>query len=158
MKRGQVIKLTPKYNPGYEFDKFEIVAGLEAAGQDGNSYSFKVKGDKDPEIKAIFKAKGATVTYNTPDAAQGTLRVTKAENNELVASGNTVPVGTKLLITAKAKDGYKVEDSNVSFRKADKITDISSIKGTVTGTDTEKHGHTKMLLLMVWMFRLRLQR
>lgn len=138
LKRGQVIKLTPKYNPGYEFDKFEIVAGLEAAGQDGNSYSFKVKGDKDPEIKAIFKAKGATVTYNTPDAAQGTLRVTKAENNELVASGNTVPVGTKLLITAKAKDGYKVEDSNVSFRKADKITDISSIKGTVTGTDTEK--------------------
>lgn len=136
LKRGQVIKLTPKYNPGYEFDKFEIVAGLEAAGQDGNSYSFKVKGDKDPEIKAIFKAKGATVTYNTPDAAQGTLRVTKAENNELVASGNTVPVGTKLLITAKAKDGYKV--GNVSFKKADKSTGIPSIEGTVTGTDTEK--------------------
>lgn len=138
LTRNTVVKLTPAPNPGYEFDKFEIVAGLEAAGQDGNSYSFKVKGDKDPEIKAVFKAKGATVTYNTPDAAQGTLRVTKAENNELVASGNTVPVGTKLLITAKAKDGYKVEDSNVSFRKADKITDISSIKGTVTGTDTEK--------------------
>lgn len=136
LKRGQVIKLTPKYNPGYEFDKFEIVAGLEAAGQDGNSYSFKVKGDKDPEIKAIFKAKGATVTYNTPDAAQGTLRVTKAENNELVASGNTVPVGTKLLITAKAKDGYNVGD--VTFTLADKSTKIPSIEGTVTGTDTEK--------------------
>lgn len=136
LKRGQVIKLTPKYNPGYEFDKFGIVAGLEAAGQDGNSYSFKVKGDKDPEIKAIFKAKGAKVTYNTPDAAQGTLRVTKAENNELVPSGNTVPVGTKLLITAKAKDGYKVGD--VTFKEADKKTGISSIEGTVTGTDTEK--------------------
>ena len=72
----------------------------------------------DPVIEAAFKAKGATVTYNTPDAAQGTLRVTKAENNELVASGNTVPVGTKLLITAKAKDGYNV--GNVSFKKADK--------------------------------------
>ena len=136
LTRNTVVKLTPAPESGYEFDKFEIVAGLEAAGQDGNSYSFKVKGDKDPEIKAIFKAKGATVTYNTPDAAQGTLRVTKAENNELVPSGNTVPVGTKLLITAKAKDGYKV--ANVSFKKADKSTGIPSIEGTVTGTDTEK--------------------
>lgn len=118
LTRNTVVKLTPAPESGYEFDKFKIVAGLEAAGQDGNSYSFKVKGDKDPEIKAIFKAKGATVTYNTPDAAQGTLRVTKAENNELVASGNTVPVGTKLLITAKAKDGYNV--GNVTFKKADK--------------------------------------
>lgn len=136
LTRNTVVKLTPAPNSGYEFDKFEIVAGLEAAGQDGNSYSFKVNGDKDPEIKAIFKAKGATVTYNTPDAAQGTLRVTKAENNELVPSGNTVPVGTKLLITAKAKDGYEV--GNVSFKKADKSTGIPSIEGTVTGTDTEK--------------------
>lgn len=136
LTRNMVVKLTPAPESGYEFDKFEIVAGLEAAGQDGNSYSFKVNGDKDPEIKAIFKAKGATVTYNTPDAAQGTLRVTKAENNELVPSGNTVPVGTKLLITAKAKDGYKV--GNVTFKKADKKTEISSIEGTVTGTDTEK--------------------
>lgn len=137
LTRNTVVKLTPAPESGYEFDKFEIVAGLEAAGQDGNSYSFKVKGDKDPEIKAIFKAKGATVTYNTPDAAQGTLRVTKAENNELVASGNTVPVGTKLLITAKAKDGYEV--GNVSLKKADKTTDITPseiINGTVT--DTEK--------------------
>ena len=136
LTRNTVVKLTPAPESGYEFDKFEIMAGLEAAGQDGNSYSFKVKGDKDPEIKAIFKAKGATVTYNTPDAAQGTLRVTKAENNELVASGNTVPVGTKLLITAKAKDGYNV--GKVSFTKADKSTGIPSIEGTVTGTDTEK--------------------
>lgn len=137
LTRNTVVKLTPAPNSGYEFDKFEIEAGLEAAGQDGNSYSFKVKGDKDPEIKAIFKAKGATVTYNTPDAAQGTLRVTKAENNELVASGNTVPVGTKLLITAKAKDGYHV--GTVSFKKADKTTGITPseiINGTVT--DTEK--------------------
>lgn len=137
LTRNTVVKLTPAPNPGYEFDKFEIVAGLEAAGQDGNSYSFNVKGDKDPEIKAIFKAKGATVTYNTPDAAQGTLRVTKAENNELVASGNTVPVGTKLLITAKAKDGYQVEDGNVSFKMADKSTDITLTPGT-NNTDTEK--------------------
>ena len=128
--KGDKIVLTPAPEEGYEFDKFEIVAGLEAAGQDGNSYSFKVEGDKDPEIKAIFKAKGATVTYNTPDAAQGTLRVTKAENNELVPSGNTVPVGTKLLITAKAKDGYNVGD--VTFTWADKSTEIPSIKGTVT--------------------------
>ncbi len=134
LTRNTVVKLTPAPNPGYEFDKFEIVAGLEAAGQDGNSYSFKVKGDKDPEIKAVFKAKGATVTYNTPDAAQGTLRVTKAENNELVASGNTVPVGTKLLITAKAKEGYNV--GNVTFKKADKTTDITPTPGT--NTDPEK--------------------
>lgn len=138
LTRNTVVKLTPAPESGYEFDKFEIVAGLEAAGQDGNSYSFKVKGDKDPEIKAIFKAKGATVTYNTPDAAQGTLRVTKAENNELVPSGNTVPVGTKLLITAKAKDGYHV--GTVSFKKADKSTDITSsdiIEGT-NNTNTAK--------------------
>lgn len=137
LKREQVIKLTPKYNSGYEFEKFQNLVGLESVGQDGNTYSFKVLGDKDPEIEAVFKAKGATVTYNTPDAAQGTLRVTKAENNELVPSGNTVPVGTKLLITAKAKDGYKV--GNVSFKKADKTTDITPseiINGTVT--DTEK--------------------
>lgn len=134
LTRNTVVKLTPAPNSGYEFDKFEIVAGLEVAGQDGNSYSFKVKGDKDPEIKAIFKAKGATVTYNTPDAAQGTLRVTKAENNELVASGNTVPVGTKLLITAKAKDGYKV--GTVTFKKADKTSAITPKEET--STDTEK--------------------
>ena len=134
LTRNTVVKLTPAPESGYEFDKFEIVAGLEAAGQDGNSYSFKVKGDKDPEIKAIFKAKGATVTYNTPDAAQGTLRVTKAENNELVASGNTVPVGTKLLITAKAKDGYKV--GTVTFKKADKTSAITPKEET--STDTEK--------------------
>ena len=134
LTRNTVVKLTPAPNSGYEFDKFEIVAGLEAAGQDGNSYSFKVKGDKDPEIKAIFKAKGAKVTYNTPDAAQGTLRVTKAENNELVASGNTVPVGTKLLITAKAKDGYKV--GTVTFKKTDKTSDITPKEET--STDTEK--------------------
>lgn len=124
LTRNTVVKLTPAPESGYEFDMFEIVAGLEAAGQDGNSYSFKVIGDKDPEIKAIFKAKGATVTYNTPDAAQGTLRVTKAENNELVPSGNTVPVGTKLLITAKAKDGYNVGD--VTFKKADKSGALTS--------------------------------
>lgn len=135
LTRNTVVKLTPAPESGYEFDKFEIVAGLEAAGQDGNSYSFKVIGDKDPEIKAIFKAKGATVTYNTPDAAQGTLRVTKAENNELVASGNTVPVGTKLLITAKAKDGYNV--GAVSFTWADKTTNITPAPGT-NNTDTEK--------------------
>lgn len=134
LTRNTVVKLTPAPNSGYEFDKFKIVAGLEAAGQDGNSYSFKVKGDKDPEIKAIFKAKGATVTYNTPDAAQGTLRVTKAENNELVASGNTVPVGTKLLITAKAKDGYKV--GTVTFKKANKTSAITPKEET--STDTEK--------------------
>ena len=137
LTRNTVVKLTPAPNSGYEFDKFEIVAGLEAAGQDGNSYSFKVKGDKDPEIKAIFKAKGATVTYNTPDATQGTLRVTKAENNELVPSGNTVPVGTKLLISAKANDGYQVEDGNVSFKMADKSTGITLTPGT-NNTDTEK--------------------
>lgn len=63
--------------------------------------------------------------------------MTKVENNELVASGNTVPVGTKLLITAKAKDGYHV--GTVSFKKADKTTGITPseiINGTVT--DTEK--------------------
>lgn len=54
LTRNTVVELTPAPNSGYEFDKFEIVVGLEAAGQDGNSYSFKVKGDKDPEIKAIF--------------------------------------------------------------------------------------------------------
>lgn len=135
LKREQVIKLTPKYNSGYEFEKFQNLVGLESVGQDGNTYSFKVLGDKDPEIEAVFKAKGATVTYNTPDAAQGTLRVTKAENNELVASGNTVPVGTKLLITTKAKDGYKV--GNVSFKKADKTTGITLTPGT-NNTDTEK--------------------
>lgn len=138
LTRNTVVKLTPAPNSGYEFDKFEIVAGLEAAGQDGNSYSFKVKGDKDPEIKAIFKAKGATVTYNTPDAAQGTLRVTKAENNELVASGNTVPVGTKLLITAKAKDGYQVEDGNVSFKMADKSTSVIADKLIAVKTDASE--------------------
>lgn len=137
LKREQVIKLTPKYNSGYEFEKFQNLVGLESVGQDGNTYSFKVLGDKDPEIEAVFKAKGATVTYNTPDAAQGTLRVTKAENNELVASGNTVPVGTKLLISAKANDGYQVEDGNVSFKMADKSTGITLTPGT-NNTDTEK--------------------
>ena len=63
--------------------------------------------------------------------------MTKAENNELVASGNTVPVGTKLLITAKAKDGYQVEDGNVSFKMADKSTGITLTPGT-NNTDTEK--------------------
>lgn len=138
LTRNTVVKLTPAPESGYEFDKFEIVAGLEAAGQDGNSYSFKVKGDKDPEIKAIFKAKGATVTYNTPDAAQGTLRVTKAENNELVASGNTVPVGTKLLITAKANDGYQVEEGNVSFKMADKSTSVIADKLIEVKTDASE--------------------
>lgn len=138
LTRNTVVKLTPAPNSGYEFDKFEIVAGLEAAGQDGNSYSFKVKGDKDPEIKAIFKAKGAKVTYNTPDAAQGTLRVTKAENNELVASGNTVPVGTKLLISAKANDGYQVEDGNVSFKMVDKSTSVIEDKLIKVKTDASE--------------------
>lgn len=138
LKREQVIKLTPKYNSGYEFEKFQNLVGLESVGQDGNTYSFKVLGDKDPEIEAVFKAKGATVTYNTPDAAQGTLRVTKAENNELVASGNTVPVGTKLLITAKAKDGYQVEDGNVSFKMADKSTSVIEDKLIAVKTDASE--------------------
>lgn len=138
LKRELVIKLTPKYNSGYEFEKFQNLVGLESVGQDGNTYSFKVLGDKDPEIEAVFKAKGATVTYNTPDAAQGTLRVTKAENNELVASGNTVPVGTKLLITAKAKDGYQVEDGNVSFKMADKSTSVIEDKLIAVKTDASE--------------------
>lgn len=136
VKKGDKIVLTPAPEEGYEFDKFTSYKGVSEPTLDGNAYTFTVLGDVDPVIEAAFKAKGATVTYNTPDAAQGTLRVTKAENNELVASGNTVPVGTKLLITAKAKDGYKV--GNVSFKMADKSTGIPSIEGTVTGTDTEK--------------------
>lgn len=136
VKKGDKIVLTPAPEDGYEFDKFTSYKGVSEPTLDGNAYTFIVLGDVDPVIEAAFKAKGAKVTYNTPDAAQGTLRVTKAENNELVASGNTVPVGTKLLITAKAKDGYHV--GTVSFKKADKKTEISSIEGTVTGTDTEK--------------------
>lgn len=136
VKKGDKIVLTPVPEDGYEFDKFTSYKGVSEPTLDGNAYTFTVLGDVDPVIEAAFKAKGATVTYNTPDAAQGTLRVTKAENNELVASGNTVPVGTKLLITAKAKDGYEV--GNVSFKEADKKTEISSIERTVTGTDTEK--------------------
>ena len=120
VKKGDKIVLTPAPEEGYEFDKFTSYKGVSEPTLDGNAYTFIVLGDVDPVIEAAFKAKGATVTYNTPDAAQGTLRVTKAENNELVASGNTVPVGTKLLITAKAKDGYQVEDGNVSFKMADK--------------------------------------
>ena len=118
VKKGDKIVLTPAPEDGYEFDKFTSYKGVSEPTLDGNAYTFTVLGDVDPVIEAAFKAKGATVTYNTPDAAQGTLRVTKVENNELVASGNTVPVGTKLLITAKAKDGYKVGD--VTFKKADK--------------------------------------
>lgn len=138
VKKGDKIVLTPAPNDGYAFDKFTSYKGVSEPTLDGNAYTFIVLGDVDPVIEAAFKAKGAKVTYNTPDAAQGTLRVTKAENNELVPSGNTVPVGTKLLITAKAKDGYQVEEGNVSFKEADKKTEISSIEGTVTGTDTEK--------------------
>lgn len=118
VKKGDKIVLTPAPNGGYAFDKFTSYKGVSEPTLDGNAYTFIVLGDVDPVIEAAFKAKDATVTYNTPDAAQGTLRVTKVENNELVASGNTVPVGTKLLITAKAKDGYNV--GNVSFKKADK--------------------------------------
>lgn len=137
VKKGDKIVLTPAPNDGYAFDKFTSYKGVSEPTLDGNAYTFIVLGDVDPVIEAAFKAKGATVTYNTPDAAQGTLRVTKAENNELVPSGNTVPVGTKLLITAKANDGYEV--GNVSLKKADKTTDITPseiINGTVT--DTEK--------------------
>lgn len=124
VKKGDKIVLTPAPNDGYAFDKFTSYKGVSEPTLDGNAYTFIVLGDVDPVIEAAFKAKGATVTYNTPDAAQGTLRVTKAENNELVASGNTVPVGTKLLITAKAKDGYKVGD--VTFKKADKSGTLTS--------------------------------
>lgn len=133
VKKGDKIVLTPAPEEGYEFDKFTSYKGVSEPTLDGNAYTFTVLGDVDPVIEAAFKAKGATVTYNTPDAAQGTLRVTKAENNELVASGNTVPVGTKLLITAKAKEGYKVGD--VTFKKADKTTDISVTQGTNTYTE-----------------------
>lgn len=133
--KGDKIVLTPAPEEGYEFDKFTSYKGVSEPTLDGNAYTFIVLGDVDPVIEAAFKAKGATVTYNTPDAAQGTLRVTKAENNELVASGNTVPVGTKLLITAKAKDGYNV--GNVTFKKADKTTNITPAPGT-NNTDTEK--------------------
>lgn len=135
VKKGDKIVLTPAPNGGYAFDKFTSYKGVSEPTLDGNAYTFIVLGDVDPVIEAAFKAKGATVTYNTPDAAQGTLRVTKAENNELVASGNTVPVGTKLLITAKAKDGYNV--GNVTFKKADKTTNITPAPGT-NNTDTEK--------------------
>ena len=135
VKKGDKIVLTPSPEDGYEFDKFTSYKGVSEPTLDGNAYTFIVLGDVDPVIEAAFKAKGATVTYNTPDAAQGTLRVTKAENNELVPSGNTVPVGTKLLITAKAKDGYNV--GAVSFTWADKTTNITPAPGT-NNTDTEK--------------------
>ena len=125
VKKGDKIVLTPAPEDGYEFDKFTSYKGVSEPTLDGNAYTFIVLGDVDPVIEAAFKAKGATVTYNTPDAAQGTLRVTKVENNELVASGNTVPVGTKLLITAKAKDGYKV--GTVTFKKADKSGALTSV-------------------------------
>lgn len=134
VKKGDKIVLTPAPNDGYAFDKFTSYKGVSEPTLDGNAYTFTVLGDVDPVIEAAFKAKGATVTYNTPDAAQGTLRVTKAENNELVPSGNTVPVGTKLLITAKAKDGYKV--GTVTFKKADKTSAITPKEET--STDTEK--------------------
>ena len=138
VKKGDKIVLTPAPEEGYEFDKFTSYKGVSEPTLDGNAYTFIVLGDVDPVIEAAFKAKGATVTYNTPDAAQGTLRVTKAENNELVASGNTVPVGTKLLITAKAKDGYQVEDGNVSFKMADKSTSVIADKLIAVKTDASE--------------------
>lgn len=81
VKKGDKIVLTPAPNGGYAFDKFTSYKGVSEPTLDGNAYTFIVLGDVDPVIEAAFKAKGATVTYNTPDAAQGTLRVTKAENN-----------------------------------------------------------------------------
>lgn len=138
VKKGDKIVLTPAPNDGYAFDKFTSYKGVSEPTLDGNAYTFIVLGDVDPVIEAAFKAKGATVTYNTPDAAQGTLRVTKAENNELVASGNTVPVGTKLLITAKAKDGYQVEEGNVSFKMADKSTSVIADKLIKVKTDASE--------------------
>lgn len=47
-----------------------------------------------------------TVTITTPDSSQGTLAV--YYGSELVKSGDTVPFGTEITISAKANTGYKL--------------------------------------------------
>ena len=143
LKKGDVITLTPIPNEdkGYEFTGvFEWNQGVGDPVEEGNHYKFTVAGNIDPVIKATFKLKGATVTWNTT-TTDGIIRVTK--NGQPLNNGDAVTVNDEIRVYVKANEGKtidKVKMSNINdadIKDTDDYDDVfdATVKVPAAGTN-----------------------
>lgn len=89
--------LTVTENP----DSYNILSSLTVIGGTETEEGYKVTGDI--TVKAVYAQEKTAVTYNAP--VGGTLKVTDSEGNT-VLSGDMLPVGDLVVVTANADDHY----------------------------------------------------
>lgn len=129
---GTELTITAIPNQGYT--TAWVKAGdvdLTPTSPTSNTYTYTVKGDV--KIDASFvkdESKSAMLTIVAP--TNGTITVTSAAG-QAYGNGESIPVGTEIIVTATAKDGYKLTKITVDGRPKsyDSYTSEESVNYTV---------------------------
>ena len=104
-KAGETVTVTPKVNPGYILEKFEVLdssGGQVTYTNNGTSYSFTMP-NSDVTVKAKFKKQAEEPTKHkiyTQTPSHGTFTVDKTEAAK----------GEEVTITPKPAQGYRVKE------------------------------------------------
>lgn len=103
-KEGYQIKTLEIGDQSYSRELLDVI--------DGATKEIRHKVAKHITIKATYEAlkELVAITWKTPLASEGTLKVTKEGDSAELASGSTVEKGCKVTITATPSEGYQVEN------------------------------------------------
>lgn len=130
---GTELTITAIPNQGYKIKS--VTAGdetLEPTSHTSNTYKYTVKSDV--SITASFvkdESKSAVLTIVAP--TNGTITVKSAEGQAYV-HGESIPAGTEIIVTATAKQGYKLTKLIVDSKSTtyDSYTAEESVNYTVS--------------------------
>lgn len=149
LKKDDVVVIIPNPNTenGYTFSHFESLKGLVQVESEedvtGNEYRFKVKGDVDPEIKAVFVKGNVKVEFNANNY-NGKIAVYKGANYtgaDALVSGTELLVGSEISIVAEVySTDYSIEDvtlngTSIMDKNTSEITGVykATVKVPVEG-------------------------
>lgn len=149
LKKGDLVVIIPNPNTenGYKFSHFESLKGLVQVESNedvtGNEYRFEVKGDVDPEIKAVFVKGNVKVEFNANNY-NGKIAVYKGANYtgaDALASGAELLVGSEISIVAEVySSDYSIKDvtlngTSIMDKNTSEITGVykATIKVPVDG-------------------------
>ena len=149
-KEGDKITLKPTQEAGSSFGGFKIVQGLEedpAYNEEGNSFVYIVKGDKDPVIEVKTNTAKAKISYSIADS-NGSMNVWY--NNAQLQNGMSVPCGDKISITADAKENFQIKDVTVNgesiLDKDTKKDDPASFDATIEVPNVKEEEEIKIVV------------
>ena len=149
-KEGDKITLKPTQEAGSSFGGFKIVQGLEedpAYNEEGNSFVYIVKGDKDPVIEVKTNTAKAKISYSIADS-NGSMNVWY--NNAQLQNGMSVSCGDKISITADAKENFQIKDVTVNgesiLDKDTKKDDPASFDATIEVPNVKEGEEIKIVV------------